>query len=454
MALGQLKPALQHSKGRSKPWAGARLVNAFAEKSDGDKADDFAVMAIPGLTEFADVASAMPVRGMLRLGALLHVIFGSTLYSVTSAAVATSLGAVGGVGPTRMVSNGTEIAIAASDTIGYVYSGGTVTAGPTNLPPVSDVAFIDGYFVWIVDNSDQFIISGLNDGLTYDPLDVATVEGAPDLLIGVINDHRELHFPGQDTWEIWYNSGNADFPFERQGNAFIERGCIDKNSLVKLDNSVFFVADDRTVRRLDGYVPARISTHALEYRLAQASYYRAFTYSQEGHAFYCLNTDVGTFCYDAATGAWHDRLSFGLDNYRIGASATAFGRILLGDVTTGLIYEPDLDSHAENGEPIPVIIELPPIETKRQRATMYQFELYCETGVGNSSAPNPVAAMAYSRDGGRTWSNEMLRPMGPVGEYKTRAVWRPNVQFRQLQIRLTMTDAVRRMVLGYYADIR
>jgi hypothetical protein len=52
-------------------------------------------------------------------------------------------------------------------------------------------------------------------------------KGAPDNLVGVVNSHRELLFPGTDTLEIWYDSGDADFPFARQGNAFIERGCID-----------------------------------------------------------------------------------------------------------------------------------------------------------------------------------------------------------------------------------
>jgi hypothetical protein len=39
-----------------------------------------------------------------------------------------------------------------------------------------------------------------------------------------MNNHRELLFGGTDTIEVWYNNGAADFPFARQGNAFIERG--------------------------------------------------------------------------------------------------------------------------------------------------------------------------------------------------------------------------------------
>jgi hypothetical protein len=184
-------------------------------------------------------------------------IVGSTRFMPSSAQRSTcqrkrhadGLGTIGGTKPVRIVDNGTQLAIhgGSNEKTGYILDGTTLYTQPVNLPAVSDVAYIDGYFVWTVADSDQFIISALNDGLSYDPLDVATVEGAPDNLVGVINDHRELQFFGTDTVEIWYNNGAADFPFARQGNAFLERGCIDKNSIVKFDNSVGLVGDNRIV---------------------------------------------------------------------------------------------------------------------------------------------------------------------------------------------------------------
>lgn len=455
--MAVLKPSLHSSKGRSKPWAGSRLVNAFAEISEGDKAELYAIMAIPGFTEFSDI-SALPVRGMHRMGTVLYSVVGTTLYSVDSAGTETSIGTIPGTDPVRMADNGTELAIHDGDTTGYVYSGGTLST-PVNLPSVSDVAYIDGYFVWSVANSDQFVISGLDAGTSYDPLDVATVEGSPDPLVGVINDHRELLFFGTGTIEIWVNTGAADFPFERQGNAFIEHGTPDRDSLVKMDNGVFFVAtedqgDDYIVARLNGYQPQRISTHAVEKTLAEASWFRAFKYGQEGHKFYVLNTDAGTWAYDISTGAWAERLSFGLSYYRIGCAAGAYGRTLFGDNQTGKIHSPSLDVHAENGSPLPVTIELPPIGNGVNRLTLYAMEVFLETGVGNSDAADPQIVMQYSKDGGRNWSNEMSRDLGAVGEYRTRAVWRPGVEFRQLQVRFTLPDKVRRCVIGYHADAR
>src|SRR3546814_3038862 len=124
--MRQLKPALQYSEGRSKPWSGAKVINCFAEKADGDKTTDFAIMAIPGLDRFETVGDG-PIRGAHQMGDLLYIVSGSELYSVTQAGVATLIGAIVGTGPVAMEDNGSHLAISAAP-IGYVYSGGILQA--------------------------------------------------------------------------------------------------------------------------------------------------------------------------------------------------------------------------------------------------------------------------------------------------------------------------------------
>jgi len=158
-----------------------------------------------------------------------------------------------------------------------------------------------------------------------------------------------------------------------------------------------------------------------------------------------------------ATGAWHERRSWGMDNYRVGSAARAFGGAILADYTTGKLYTPNLDSnYTENGARISMEIGLPTLEASRSRVTCYAFEVYCETGVGLNSGQgsDPKIMLRYSKDGGRTKSNELWRSLGTIGNYKARAIWRGLGQFRQLDIDLTITDPVRRLVMGYYADVR
>lgn len=429
------------------------MVNAFSEKADGDKRDDFAVMVIPGLVPFA-TPPAGPMRGIHSMGVVPYVVVGTGFYSIDATGAYTFLATVPGADRVRMADNGSFIGLVAAN-VGYVWNG-TALIRPVDLPAVSDIAFIDGYFVWTSSEFDQFVITGPQDVTVYSG-DIATIEGSPDGIVGVVNDHRELQFYGTQSIEIWYDSGAADFPFERQGNAFIERGCFGRDTIAKIDNSTHFFGDDRIVYRLDGYTPTRISTHAIEYRLRNITDAWAFVYTQEGHKFYCLQSDAGCFCYDMATGAWHERRSYQRTSWRIGFAGTAYGNTLFADTATGKLYRPSFDVGDEDGLPISMQIGLPTIDSgDRRRVTMYAFELMADTGDGYNGDPSaqPQAMLQYSDDGGRLWSRELWRSLGAAGSYKMRAIWRSLGQFRQRQIRITITDPCQRIAFGYYADIR
>lgn len=454
MVLPALKPALQYSEGRSRPWSGAKLVNYFSERADGDKVKDFAVMLVPGLERFAQLSATKKLRGLHQMDGMLYAVVGHDLHLIGPDGSSSVIGSIPGSGRVRMQDNGTQLAICAAPN-GYVLSGGSIVS-PADLPAVSDVAYIDSYFVWTIYDSDQAIYSALGDGTSYDLLDIFSAEGSPDGLVGLINDHRELLMCGEETIEVFYNAGGADDAFQRQGNAFIERGVFSRDTIVKIDNGVHFFGNDRIVYRLDGYSPIRISTHAIEYHLARATEAWAFTYTQEGHKFYVLCTDQGTWAYDMATGAWHERRSYQMVNYRAGFAVIAWGEPMLGANDNGTLWRPNLDLYTEDGEPIISSVDLPTVERERQLLNFYCFELYCETGVGlaTGQGSDPQVMMTYSDDGGRTWSNEMRRSLGAIGKYQHRAIWRSLGQFRQRQIRLTISDPVRRLTMSYNADIR
>ena len=447
--VSQLKPALQYSQGRSYNWSGAELVNCYAEQADGDRLSDFAVIPVPGLTLWATVGVG-PIRGRIVCAAVLYVVSGSVLYSVASNGTATPLGTIPGSGPVRMACNYTEVCVAADGT-GYVYSGGSLQ---TPVPfSVSDVLYADGFILWMVQDSEQFLISSLDDALTYDASDISSVEGAPDDLVGMINDHREIHFYGGTTGEIFYNSGAALFPFERQGNAFIERGCFDRDSIVKIDSTVMFMGDDRIIYTLNGYIPQRLSTHVIEYYIRDATYARGWTYTLEGHKFYVLEIDAGTFVHDRATGAWHRRKSFGMDHWRCNGAVDAYGQLLLTDRDNGNIYTPSNDVYTENSEPIRMEMTLPTLEYQRQWVNMYSLEVTTETGTG-APDDDPQIMMQYSDDGGHKWSAELWRGMGKQGERRNRSIWRKLGKFRVRQIRLAITASVQRLIISYWADVR
>jgi hypothetical protein len=69
-------------------------------------------------------------------------------------------------------------------------------------------------------------------------------------------------------------------------------------------------------------------------------------------------------------------------------------------------------------------------------------------GVGLISGLDPKAMLDYSADGGNTWSSELWRSVGLIGEYGARAIWnRLGSDFRRMY-RITVSDPVIWRVLG------
>lgn len=67
---------------------------------------------------------------------------------------------------------------------------------------------------------------------------------------------------------------------------------------------------------------------------------------------------------------------------------------------------------------------------------------------------DPEIRLAVSDDGGRTFSLlQKWRSMGKIGQYRKRLRWMKMGMFRQRQIRLEVTDPVRRNIIGIYMDV-
>jgi hypothetical protein len=278
---------------------------------------------------------------------------------------------------------------------------------------------------------------------------------------------------GTDTTEVWYDSGATDFPLTPIQGAFNETGCIAPYSVAKLDNSLFWLGNDPrgfgVIYRSNGYASQRVSTHAIEYAIqgyTDISDAVAYTYQQEGHAFYVISFPTGnaTWVYDVATGAWHERayLTNGeFTRHRSNCQCNFQSTTLVGDYQNGNIYKFDLDVYADNGETQKWLRSwraLPSGQNNLKRTAQHSLQLEAESGVGLNLYPayeaeqlttlvgfylttetgefltstaypeapgyNPQAMLRWSDDGGHTWSNEHWASMGKIGEYGFRTFWR------------------------------
>lgn len=457
---------------RSLPLSAQRCVNLFAEKAPADALSPVVLFGSPGLVPVGTVGAG-PIKLLYEMAGVLYCVSRDQLYSVSSSGVGTLIGTLAGRVRTgyrvEAADNGTQLVLVNVGTgSASVYDADTgVLSAITDadFPRASSVAYVDGYHVFSRPETGQFFISDLLNAASYDALDFATAETYPDQLVRVFVDHREIWLFGDQSTEIWTNTGAAAFPFQRLSGTVLERGCSAAGSVAKMDNSVYWLGNDRVFYKAAGYQPARVSTHALEYALEGYSVVSdavAFCYSMEGHAFYVVSfpTAGATWVFDAATGQWHERESCddegrSLGRWRVGSYAKAYGLHVVGDYASNALYVLDLDIGTEAGIAIRRLAVSPPIAAAGNRLTMSRFELEVETGVGRTTGQGsaPEAMLQWSDDGGRSWSHERWSSMGAIGAYRRRCRWYRLGQFRERYFRISISDPVKVAVLGASAEM-
>ncbi len=490
---------------RSVNAANNRMVNLFPEQTPEAGKEIGFLNRAPGIRLLATIGTG-PIRALWSHqtnGIDAYVVSGIELYKILPDYSFTKIGNVSGTGPVSIADNGTQIFFACNGP-SYIYNEVTNTFGQItdpDFPGAKTVSYLDGYFVFNEPNSQRIWVTSLLDGTSIDPLDFASAEGSPDGVVGIITDHRELWVFGTDTVEVWYDSGQLDFPLTRIQGAFNEIGCLSAFSIAKLDNALFWLGQDARgfgiVYRANGYTGTRVSTHAVEYAIqhyGDVSDAIAYTYQQEGHAFYVLTFPRAnaTWTYDVATGAWHERAGFingVFTRHRSNCQMTFNSETVVGDFQNGNIYAFDLDVYADNGQPQKWLRSwraLPTGANNLKRTAQHSLQLDAETGVGlNGIDPtdpldwffattsddlivtdtndflmfspiltegaNPEVMLRWSDDGGHTWSNEHWRSMGRIGTYGTRTIWRRlgmTTKLRDRVYEVSGTDPVKIDIMG------
>lgn len=458
---------------RSTNIAADRCVNLYPEiAGTSDAKSVVALIGCPGSRLIVAIPGTGEIRGeyVPSVGDAI-VVRGGSVYRLSSAWVETFVGTLlTSTGRVSISDNGT-VACIVDGTYGYIVTLATNAFAQITDPaflPADIVDYIDGYFIFNRSGTQQFFISELL-GTTFDALDFASAEGSPDLLIGMIVDHREVIMFGTNSVEVFYNSGNADFPIERQ-NTSIEIGCSAKFSPAKADNSVIWLGSSKNggpmVWRMQGYSPVRISTHAIEFAIqgySDVSDAFAYSYQAEGHTFYVLTFPTGnaTWVYDISTNLWHERAYRNattalLGRHRSNCHMWFGGEHVVGDYENGNLYALDLDYYSDNGDMLPAIRAAGHVSDSDYMFLYWhsmQVDIDAGVGIVTGQGSDPVIALDWSDDGGKTWSNEKWATMGAIGEYRARAIWRRLGRSRDRIPRITITDPVKRVILGAQANI-
>lgn len=399
----------------------------------------------------------------------------------------------------------------------YTLSVASTVATPTTMfglnfsvLPSTDGAFsgantvdvIDNYIVYNNPTTQQWgstdLLSPISPQTSY-----SLKDGAPDDLVALIVDHREVYLMGEISSEVWTDVGTVPFPFQRIPGTSTQHGIAAPFSLYRLGNSFAYVSRNNRgqaqIMQMQGYIPQRISTHAVENTLAN-QYVEdavAWTYQLEGHEVYVVTfpTLNLTWAYDATTQMWHKWLYTATDStyerHRGNCCATFQGLVIVGDYENGKLYQLDKTNYTDDGQTVRRLRRAPHLVTEFQRQYFDELQIQFQPGVGttglsaalqqinlqspyvitdtgtytigaldtvylgefntinlNTPTTYPQAMLRWSNDGGSTWSNEHWTTVGQLGKYRNRAIWRRLGTARDRIFEVSVTDPVNFVIIS------
>lgn len=457
--------------GKSPRVTANKLINAYYEFQQDPDGTRVAIYGTPGLTLFLNQGDT-PWRGLHPFpgNSMLYGVHRGTFYSISNAALVTSLGMLNTTsGRVDIDDDGTRISVVDGSDV-YVYN----TSTPAT--PIAEVVDADrptspntcivqaGRLITDENLTGRFKGSGAYAPTAWDGLDFATAESKPDHIIRVLNARGTLILMGSYTTEFWTNVGGSGFPYAPIIGAGSETGLASRWSVGKLLGTYAFLAKNREgqvfVGLLNGYRIERISNFELDdiiNKYSTVSNATGFGYVIGGHPMYQLNfPSVGkSWLYDASTKYWSE-VRYGADaRHRAEICVDFINQTIVSDYENGNLYRIDPDAYTDNGDLIHTILRGRHISSRKKTVKLSSLELGIEAGVGTvtGQGSNPVAGLRLSKDGGHSFGTQTFAPMGAVGEYRKRCIWRRLGIGRDIVPEITITDPVKRVITDAVLNI-
>lgn len=452
-------------EGRAVTQTVQKTVNWYPEFAPKDSKSSMALLPMPGC-KYVNSIGTGPIRGAIEHGGYVYVVSGRDVYRLAETETFTFMGSITSFsGPVSMASSGPQAILVDDSDTGYVLTGTTVTTiTAKDFKGSKNVVFMDGYFIVNKPGTGEFYISGLFDGKTWSSLNFGSTEIDPDNLLALFVNNENLYCFGEYTTQVFYNAGSAFFPFESRQGAFMEWGIAANRSLAKLDKEIAFLAKTRQgtaqVIMTNGFSPKVISTRSLENTISEYTKIDdafAYTFQWKGHTFYVLTFPVAdeTHVYDVESNSWFNWKTYDMGRHLSNCHFFINNKHYVGDFRNGNFYELDDETYTDNGVAIERIRRTQHQSNENKNIFWNKVEIDFQPGMGTTTGQgvDPQAMLRWSDDGGFTWSSELWRDIGKIGEYSNRAIWYRMGRSRDRVYELTITDPVKAVLIGAYADV-
>jgi hypothetical protein len=466
----ELQMAAGHYEGQAAIAARRLLVNYYLEAEQDAHGQPFPVLyQFPGISLARDLAAIAPgpCRGNgVTWGGYAYMVFASVLLQIDAAGNAVPLGTISTSESRVSMVAGANHVVLVDGSAGYVWNGAMLSKiTAAGFPATPDyVVNLDNYYIVNNHATGQFYVSSPDDPLTWNALDFATAESRGDALIRPARVRGALALMGETTTEIWQNTGNPYFPFERIAGGAMDVGCAAPDSVAESEAALFWLGKSQygggyAVIKLAGMIPQIVSTPALEWLFANKGGLadaQGCCFRWAGNLFYeiSLPSSNESYVYSDRTGTWSERKS-GLGRHVSAGYVFLGNRQYVGHYQNPWLGALDPAVFTEFGAPVIRTAQTEPHNSGNHLVTYHTLTVEFEPGEGitTGQGADPQAMLAYSDDGGYTWSSELWAPMGKRGEYSAVCRWTRLGAGRSRTFRVSVADPVRSIIRRCWATV-
>ena len=436
-----------------------QLVNYYPIITPGERSPT-QLVNIAGSTKFIDItpdegtgcrgtwvaSTGSPSTGYT---STLYGVWGNTLFRITNSGNAIRIGNVNS--KTTLVTFAENQDQTATQTRGFVCDGTTIfqwdlkaedaAVSSTfteiqSLPDVlGDVRAIAKYITY---NTYRLILTAENaiQWFFTDPNDTEFIgfessESNPDKTVRAISFGGNVWVFSNYSYDIFSYTGSSDDPYDVASGATGKIGCTNGDTIAVHGDFMFWMGQGETsndnvyMASVSGAI-TEITNPGISNIIRKWKYKnncRGFAFTERGNTFYCLTSklDKWSLVYCVETKQWHRRSSSmnGMLNYwDVVNVVNCYGTMFFGTNDSNKLCKFNYETIVDHND-FPV--------TRYWQSSVYieglDFYKLCALKVdvecGTSMEVNyiPEIFIQISFDGGKTWSERLLRSLGQAGDY-------------------------------------
>lgn len=415
------------------------------------------LMKRPGLTEFIDLGTSLPIDGLYwsdRQGVVLAVSQGR-VWKITDA-TGTKVELTGSVAllqgaPVTFAGDATRIVMANGGNMVHTDFSTLTTMADADAPnTVTHVADVDKYLLANDVGTGTVQFSAINDLTNWTALDFFSAESNPDDCVAMKVAFREVIALGRESVEFWVNDGVT--PFSRIPGSVQPFGTSASYSLALAGKLWMWLDHNRRFATMNGREVVNVSTpyDRVIQRYASVDDAVGYSLSVDGLPLYILNfpTARETLAYNYETQQWH---KWGYWDSQVGiyqryrglsyCYARAWNKHLVGDYANGKIYTASRTVFTDDGNPIRSLLRTGHLShgigfTKRSDIV----RLRAKRGAGNAAVADPQVMMRRRINNKAAWTNERWKSLGQVGQHEPFIDWRRNGIYKTAQYEFVHSD--------------